>query len=425
MYRDTEYAIIDLETTGFSPKNHDRIIEIGIVRIDPQGNRLQEYCTLINPQRDIGGTQVHGITATDVAGAPVFGEVVGDIHNALREAVIVAHNAQFDLRFLCHECNQIGAPLPDVMSLCTLSLAKIVLPELPSRKLGVLCEHFGIPLEQAHTALDDALATTSLLTLLLESFGTPDRRISWEELGAKVVPSDLRSWPKMVPSGREFRRETAAVRRKQTNPRFVTLFSKLPAHNDTNNCADEYLAVLERALENREITEEEVADLGEIARLLDMDVQEVKDAHRRFFQDMVLAAWADGIITDAERRDIDSVAYLLGISENEYKRIIAHVQEGRISQESVSQPCTEDLAGRTVCFTGTSSAVINGELVSRSTLEELAAEKGMIVKRGVTKSLELLVCADPKSMSGKAKKAREYGTRIMAESAFLRKLGIC
>ena len=126
MYRDTDYAIIDLETTGFSPKNHDRIVEVGIVRADPHGNRLQEYCTLINPRRDVGGTQVHGITATDVAGAPAFRDVVGDIHEMLRGAVIVAHNTQFDLRFLCHECEESGAPLPEVLSLCTLSLAKIV-----------------------------------------------------------------------------------------------------------------------------------------------------------------------------------------------------------------------------------------------------------------------------------------------------------
>ena len=77
MYRNAEYAVIDLETTGYSPKHHDRVVEVGIVRIDPDGNRLREYCTLINPHRDMGATHVHGISATDVAGAPAFRDEAG------------------------------------------------------------------------------------------------------------------------------------------------------------------------------------------------------------------------------------------------------------------------------------------------------------------------------------------------------------
>ena len=424
MYRDAEYAVIDLETTGFSPKHHDRIIEVGVVRIDPHGNKLREYCTLINPHRDIGATQVHGITATDVAEAPTFRDVVGDIQQALRGAIVVAHNAQFDLRFLCHECSQSHAPLPEIIALCTLSLAKQVVPELPSRKLSVLCEYFGMPSGKSHTALDDARATASLLAVLLRSFGVPARKISWEELGAKLVQSPVSTWPCVAPSGREYRRTSAASRRRQGNPRLATLFSRLPAHNDTNNCADEYLAVLELALEDREITEEEIAVLGDVACSLDMDTEELKETHNRFLQDMVRAAWADKVITDAEKKDIDSVAGLLGIEEGQYSRMISEVQDDRLLVESAVESRAESLTGKAVCFTGTSNAMIDGELVSRSTLERLAEENGMIVKKGVTKSLDLLVCTDPKSMSGKARKARQYGVRIVAEGSFLRKFGI-
>jgi len=424
MYRDAEFAVIDLETTGFSPQKHDRIIEVGIVRTDPQGKTLKEYCTLINPQRDIGDTQIHGITATDVIGAPVFQEVVGDIHTFLRGAILVAHNAQFDLRFLTYECNRSGAPLPEILSLCTLSLAKIVAPELPSRRLGVLCEHFGIPLDNAHTALGDARATASLLATLLSSIGTPTRRISWEELGAKIVHSDTCSWPKVAPSGKEYRRESVQAFSKQNRPRLVRLFSQLPPHNDTNNCADEYLAVLERALEDRKITEDEVDALKDVAHSLDMDAQEVREAHSRFLNDMVQAAWADKVITDAERREIESVAYLLGFSERDYHRMIDDVQENPLSENTIPHPCIEALEGITVCFTGTSNAIIGGEVMNREKLEKLATGKGMIVKKSVTKSLDLLICADPNSMSSKARKARQYGTRIVAESAFFRKLGI-
>ena len=293
MYRDTEYAIIDLETTGFSPKHHHRIIEVGIVRTDWRGNVLFEYGTLVNPQRDVGSTDVHGITAQDVAEAPLFADVVGDIQNALRGAVVVAHNAPFDLRFLSHECLTADAPLPDILALCTLSLARMVSPELPCRKLGVLCDHFGVPLEHAHCALDDARATAALLSVMLGSFGEPEGKVQWDKLGARLIASEFRSWPEIPPSGRQFRRSDAAARRREASKGLVALFSRLPAHNDTYNCTDEYLAVLERALEDREITEDELDSLREIAHELDMDVDEVRDAHRRFLRDLVQAAWAD------------------------------------------------------------------------------------------------------------------------------------
>jgi len=207
MYRDTEYAVIDLETTGFSPeKGQDRIIEVGIVRVDCHGNRLREYCTLINPHRDTGPTHIHGITATDVADAPTFQDVVGDIHHALRGAVLVAHNVSFELRFLCPECNQCGKPLPEIRALCTLALSKQVVPALSSGKLGDLCKHFGIQPGMAHTALDDARATATLLTRLLGSFGAPASKVPWEKLGAKLVPSSVSSWPNVIPSGTEYRR---------------------------------------------------------------------------------------------------------------------------------------------------------------------------------------------------------------------------
>ena len=77
-----------------------------------------------------------------------------------------------------------------------------------------------------------------------------------------------------------------------------------------------------------------------------------------------------------------------------------------------------------VCFTGELTSSIDKTLVTRNMIAEEAKKAGMIVKNGVVKKLDLLVVADPNSMSGKAKKAREYGIRIIAESEFWRKLGV-
>lgn len=93
MLDDTEFAVVDVETTGLFPERHDRIIEIAIVRVDSRGETIDEYVTLVNPLRDIGPTHIHGITARDVCNAPDFSEIGGDVMHRLAGSVFVGHNA--------------------------------------------------------------------------------------------------------------------------------------------------------------------------------------------------------------------------------------------------------------------------------------------------------------------------------------------
>ena len=84
----------------------------------------------------------------------------------------------------------------------------------------------------------------------------------------------------------------------------------------------------------------------------------------------------------------------------------------------------EDLSGNTVCFTGTLHCSYKGEQLTKATAEEVARSKGLTVVNSVTKKLDILVTADPNSMSSKAKKARSYNIRIIAERAFWQKLQV-
>ena len=72
------FAVVDVETTGLFPRANDRVVEIAIVQLDG-GDISDEFVTLINPQRDVGPTRIHGIAARDVLNAPTFGEVAGDV----------------------------------------------------------------------------------------------------------------------------------------------------------------------------------------------------------------------------------------------------------------------------------------------------------------------------------------------------------
>jgi DNA polymerase III epsilon subunit-like protein len=161
------FAVVDFETTGFSPLVGDRIVEIGIVRIGGDGSTVDEYATLINPMRDIGPTHVHGITQEDVAHAPTFVEALGDVLSRLAGVIFVGHNARYERDFLAAELTSAGIFLPAIPSLCTLKLGYRLHPELMNYRLGSCCEAAGLVHGGPHSAIEDARATAKLLSCYL------------------------------------------------------------------------------------------------------------------------------------------------------------------------------------------------------------------------------------------------------------------
>jgi DNA polymerase-3 subunit epsilon len=155
------FAVLDVETIGLSPRT-DRIVELAIVRLDPTGAVVAQHASLVNPDRDVGSTRLHGITASDVAGAPRFAELAGWLAARLIGCVLVGHNVAFDLRFAQAEFDRLGIRLPELPALCTMRLAPDYLPSLPRRSLAACCAAAGIPLATAHSALSDAQATARL-----------------------------------------------------------------------------------------------------------------------------------------------------------------------------------------------------------------------------------------------------------------------
>ncbi|XVS62129.1 exonuclease domain-containing protein [Actinosynnema sp. CA-299493] len=160
----TAYAIVDVETTGFAAWGKDRIIEAAVIRIAPDGTVLDEWSALVNPQRPLAASEIHGITEDDLAGAPLFAEVAPILAAHLDGAVVVAHNASFDVNFLNAEFARAGHPFTPSGTLCTMKLDNHVHGE-GRRKLHDCLTATGIPFTHgtAHRALADAEATTDLL----------------------------------------------------------------------------------------------------------------------------------------------------------------------------------------------------------------------------------------------------------------------
>ena len=186
-------AVVDLETTGFIPGT-DRVVEVAVVRVDRNGQqRVLE--TLVNPQGPVGPTDVHGIDALDVEGAPIFADILGPLRDILDGALVIAHNAGFDVGFLESEMRYAGARYGQPW-LCTLALARTLHPERRGRgsnRLATLTRLYAIRNQHAHRALGDALATRDLLdALLLEQVGDPHLRQLVSSLIQRTEPP---KWP--------------------------------------------------------------------------------------------------------------------------------------------------------------------------------------------------------------------------------------
>src|SRR5271169_3032855 len=149
-------VFVDLETTGGNAA-HDRITEIGIVRVQG-GEAVEEWSTLVNPGCEIPPYIVAftGISNEMVAAAPRFAAIAATVFEKLRGAVFVAHNARFDYSFLCSEFRRAGTHF-SATALCTVKLSRRLFPEHARHNLDAVMERHGLACHARHRALGDAL----------------------------------------------------------------------------------------------------------------------------------------------------------------------------------------------------------------------------------------------------------------------------
>jgi DNA polymerase-3 subunit epsilon len=406
-------AVLDVETTGLSPWKHDRIVEIGIVVMDADGAIEAEYETLVNPTRDIGPSCIHQIRSADVLHAPKFSDVAGDILEILSTCTVIAgHNVSFDKNFLVKEYDRLGVILPDVPLLCTCRL-------FGRASLQSCCDELGLSFNgMPHRALVDAQLTARIVAMLcsddprlLESHRLPS--ISWPRVSALRTPCFTRSQAELISA---------------EPPKFLQRLSSKIRHDteaETPNVLA-YMVLIDRILEDRVIDQTEEDVLVDAVTNWKLSSTQLAAAHTNYIHNLAVSALADGIISESERRDLHLVARLLGQNES----MLDSILESTASQLTIARrvpkvvdKCAE-LVGKSVCFTGQLSATIDGKSISRDVAETLAKDAGLCIASNVTKKLDLLVVADPYTQSSKAKKAREYGTRILSDTVFWRMVGI-
>ncbi len=180
LIRETDLIIFDLETTGLDTRG-DHIIEIGALKVC-QGNQTAEFSTLVKPPtmplpKVI--TKITGITNDMLEGQPDIESMLPEFLSFIDGCILVAHNADFDMSFLYHTANRLGYQV-DWPGFCTLKLARALLPDLESKKLDTLAEHYGLTFEARHRSIGDCKVTHSVLNEMITNEGQD--LITWADM---------------------------------------------------------------------------------------------------------------------------------------------------------------------------------------------------------------------------------------------------
>lgn len=402
----TGFTVIDFETTGFSPRQGDRVIELGVVYVSEYGEVEGEWTTLLNPDRGMGATHIHGISAADVVDAPRFADVAHHVVNAAAGRTLVAHNAQFDMRFLFHELDRAGYTLDWMpIALCSMKWSGRL---IGAAKLSHACEAVGIATNNAHNALGDARATAALLKYLLR-YGGGHAEFLDDVQRPRSFP-----WPIV-----DMTQPGPAVMHRSHEPKAPDawldklLDAAFIPGADENEAA--YMLVLERALLDHQISTTEGHQLVETARDAGLSVERAQELHYRYIDELATQAWADGELTSQEQDALRGVASALRISDSELAEIV-----GMRASEPVD-PAGQHIGEEKTFLQVGDRVVFTGETTTRSRDDWVAvcARVGLSVG-GVTKKTRVVIADDGDTMTGKAKKARDYGVPIVNETTFVR-----
>ena len=201
-----EFIAFDTETTGTNA-SADSIIEIGAARFK-DGKVIDQFETLVKPNRTIpdDAIRVHGITNDMVADAPELLDVLCDFASFCGDTVLLAHNANFDVRFLTTAVETLKAPAPSGPVLDSYRIAKYCLNAdiggpIKNHRLSTLVEYYNIPSSEFHRALADSVYCGKVFLYLLKELGGNNARIGLKQL-MKLSGGEVRL-PQVAASGHQ------------------------------------------------------------------------------------------------------------------------------------------------------------------------------------------------------------------------------
>lgn len=306
---DTPICVLDLETTGLTAGG-DRVVELSLVRMEPHQEPVLILDTLVNPRRHVTATEIHGITDTDVADAPTFPMVAGDLVRAMAGSVVAAYNVYFDMRFLDFELGAAGiAREPPYFCLMYLRPMLGLGKKCP---LGDACRCHNVQLADAHRSGVDALASAHLMMVYLaemkrkgvRTFGDMASLKSYKFLDSFEYAPFTPDLAKDIPPCT--RRKSRSMRAVAGAPPAMATVAAKP-----QNALADYWERLKVVLADLDVTSDEVVALVEKKKELDLSDEAVRALHAKAFQGILSRFSQDAKIDDRECRVLQRLYHCL------------------------------------------------------------------------------------------------------------------
>lgn len=305
---ETPIAIVDTETTGLYPGG-DRVIEIAIVRAEAGQEPTVVVDTLVNPERPVSATEIHGITDGDVADAPTFREIASHVVSALSGSVFASYNVYFDSKFIREELRRAGLHrFPP--HLCLMYMR----PMLGiGRKCSLrdACTESGVRHEHAHHAAADALASAVLWRQYVARCEADGIRTFGQLAGLRSYKFTS-SFADALIDAPAASSTSSTVRMKSRSSATVVLKSRTEAAGiDRQEILSAYWDALSAALADLDVTPHEVFYLKAKQASLGLRPDELRWLHARAFSGLLANVCHDKAVTNDEAEALYGVAVAL------------------------------------------------------------------------------------------------------------------
>jgi DNA polymerase-3 subunit epsilon len=300
MVLDTPIALVDLETTGLCA-GPDKVVEVGVARIEPGKPPALVLNTLVHPQRPVAATEIHGITDEDVAAAPTFSEIAGNVAESIERAVVGAYNVYFDARFLGMEFRQVGVrQLPP--HLCLMYMRPLL--NLGKKcTLVEACAVHGVGGSSAHHAASDVLLSAQLWQVYTTVLNTRGIR-TFGDLGSLGTYKFISSFalPLFEPNATR-----GLPRTQRLKPREM----QHSATPEVANIVGEYWEAVLTALADLELSPAELSHLKRRRVDLGLSKEQIRWVHAKAFSGVLAEATQDRAITATEAEALWRIAAAL------------------------------------------------------------------------------------------------------------------
>ncbi len=419
---DTPVAVVDVETTGLSP-GLDRVIELAVVRYEPEKKPELVLDTLVNPNRPVAATEIHGISDEDVEDAPYFSDVIGDLLRAVSGCVVSAYNVYFDIKFLNYELHSAGIDLVPP-HFCLMYMRPML--GLGKRcPLGDACQCHGISVDMDHVASADAWVSAELMKIYLEEMKALEIA-TYRDLARLHSYKFMESFKNNViyPSIAEkhsrcnsLKSRTVTIQSSAEDKHPIKVRDDGQKRPDTGHALGEYWEALKSAVSDLMITDEEIKQLRRRKQKLGLADEQVRMLHARLFSGVISDFIGDMRLDEKECKALNKVHSCLcqlgwapGQPLGRHHRF-PKKKSHAFAKKKMSPTSME---GKTVVITGKLDSL------SRKEVKIAIEHTGGRTASSVSRNTDIVVVG--KSAGAKADKATEYGIEQIDEEELLRRL---